>query len=332
MACLSGQCAACPSGLSFCGGNCVNTQIDNGNCGTCGTTCSTVSPSTAQCTAGRCLVTLATAIGGGIAGDIAVDATSVYWSNPVDSTIMKVSSGGGTPTTLASGQSIGHIAVDSTSVYWLNGGAVMKVPTGGGSLTTLASGQHYPQCIAVDGMSVYWATSDLFGAAYQSGTVMKVSTGGGTPTTLAIGQEVPEDMVVDATSVDRADSGLLTVPTVGGSTVTLVPDVSMGVAQHGIAVDGTSIYWATAGGNVMKFAFVGGTPISLVSGATGSIAVDSTSVYWTNDVAGTVMKISTSGGTPTTLASGPIGNLIAVDDTSVYFTVGNSQLMKLTPK
>jgi hypothetical protein len=55
------------------------------------------------------------------------------------------------------------IAVDGTSVYWTNfgipTGAVMKVPISGGAPTTLASGQDFPQGIAVDGTSVYWTNN-----------------------------------------------------------------------------------------------------------------------------------------------------------------------------
>ena len=60
---------------------------------------------------------------------IAVDATSVYWTNYEGGTVQKVGLGGGTPVTLASGQATPYdIAVDATSVYWTNlGGTVMKV-------------------------------------------------------------------------------------------------------------------------------------------------------------------------------------------------------------
>src|SRR5262249_21342129 len=56
-------------------------------------------------------------------------------------------------------------------------------------------------------------------------------------------------------------------------------------------------------------------------GTPKAIAVDATSVYWATQDGGTIMKVPVEGGTPTTLASGqnrPIR--VAVDAASIYWT------------
>jgi hypothetical protein len=189
--CQKSVCACDPK--NFCGGTtCLDLLSDPKNCGGCGLACG------GTCAAGFCLITLASAQS--LTKAVAVDATSVYWTNSStsyngnDGTVMKVPIGGGAPTTLAAGQSNPwRIAVDATSVYWTSTGAgtVMKVPIGGGAPTTLAAGQSYPSGIAVDATSVYWTAA---------GTVMKVPLGGGAPSTLASGQS-PYSIAVDATSV-----------------------------------------------------------------------------------------------------------------------------------
>jgi hypothetical protein len=111
----------------------------------------------------------------------------------------------------AAGVFLTSIAVNSTSVFWTNYGSspmpdnvdglVMKVPVGGGPATTLASGQHDPDAIAVDGENVYWGNAGTQAASYTDGSLVKVPLGGGTPVTLATGSGGVYGIAVDATSV-----------------------------------------------------------------------------------------------------------------------------------
>lgn len=89
----------------------------------------------------------------------------------------------------------------------------------------------------------------------------------------------------------------------------------------------------------MKVSKNGGSPSTIASGLLdpGSLAIDSTSVYWASYLGGTIMKVPLGGGTPTVLATEqnwPVG--ISVDNTSVYWTTchegPDGTVMKLSPK
>ncbi len=281
----------------------------------CAGRCSASSPSTAECIADSCRVTLADCQDSPVG--IAVDATHVYWTtsgaqaNAWQGTVMKVPRAGGMPITLATGQPYpGDIAVDATSVYWIVGmnsyeRAVMKLPLAGGTGTPLLSGQRsLGSSIAVDGTSAYFTDIGEGGNVGQ-GSVLKVAKDGGPPTTLAAAQWYPYAIALDADNLYWTNRG-----------------------------DGTN----PMGGSVMKVSLRGGTPVTLASGQTypSAIAVDADNVYWLNGVAyaGTsadIMKMPLQGGTPVTLASGhdtPVG--IAVDSRNLYWTTpGANSVMQL---
>jgi len=156
--------------------------------------------------------TLLTNVNHGVAvfGGIAVDATAVYWTaSNYGNVVGKIPTGGGTPVALANPLSEPQgIALDATNVYFTTeAGEVVSVPKGGGASVTLASTPGTALAIAVDGANIYWIASEPTDGATSS--VLKVPVGGGSVTTLASMQptvDAPLSVAVDETSVYWATS------------------------------------------------------------------------------------------------------------------------------
>jgi hypothetical protein len=138
-------------------------------------------------------------------GDIAVNATHVFWTESPGS-IARVPLEGGLPTVIASGDGVGPVAmaIDDTHVYWANfesaNISVMKTPLDGGTVTVLASGLDRVRDIAVYGGQVYFVIN---GESVQS--VARVGSGGGPVATL--GANHATCISVDSTGVYIGGAG-----------------------------------------------------------------------------------------------------------------------------
>jgi hypothetical protein len=227
---------------------------------------------------------------------IAADGTSVYWIT--NDGLMKLPAGGGaTPVTLASGGFV-DLAVDAGTVYLTNpaAGTINSVPSAGGPVTTLASGPWSPLTIAVDAANVYWmdaSSGSAMKVPVHGGPVVTLSAASSMPPMngvnfygiAALPLPVAPGQTAQSVYFSREDNAgnsnagwLLSVPTSGGSAVTLTSINS--VPGKFFTVDDASMYWLDVSG-VMSMPSGGGVPVTLVtSPGVNAIAVDATSLYW----------------------------------------------------
>jgi len=327
------------------GSPCPSSESDPANCGACGHDCHG-----AACVGGMCQPVIL-ASGQDNPLWIALDATNVYWVSggpgepgvTADGSLRSVPIAGGSPVTLASNlEAPSTLVVDSTTVYWVNAGTaatdyadgtVVKMPLAGGAITTLSTSPSRFTGIARDGANVYWADG-LSGG----GVVVAVPLGGGPAVTLASAQgpvyelvAVSGDVFCEASPANSVAETITKLPVAAGTPVALA---SNQLYAQGLAVDGSSVYWATEElfvdggvldvGQILTVPKAGGLPVTLATQQTSpsALAVDGSSIYWVSYASnGAILKMPLTGGAIVTLASGQsFAQSLAVDDTYIYWS------------
>jgi hypothetical protein len=260
---------------------------------------------------------------------IAVDRTSVYWTE--SGGVMSVPISGGAAFPRARTRSATALTVDAENLYFADATGIWSIPLGNGPPTRLFAGPTAAQGLAVDSLHVYWTDS-------TTGSVMRVPRRGGTATVVATGQNDPTGIAIDSTQVVWSVGQPGSIETVllssGGLPIHLASGQN---APQQIALDAQNVYWTngagTSPGSVMEVPLAGGTPIALATGqidpqgiAAASVPGAGTYVYWVNTTGGTLMATAAIGGfQPTVLASG-LGRpeRIAVGTDSLYWTDNSS--------
>ncbi len=322
----------CEAGQTTCNSACVDTSSNPLHCGGCNHDCLG-----GACTGSACQP-VRLAFSQSSPWDLAVDGTSLYFTNAGNGTVMKCATSGcgSAPTTLAMSQiSPERITFDATYVYWTDygdgspNGAVRRVLKNATGLQTLASSQAQAEGIAVDASFVYW------GVRTTPGAVRNVPLGGGS-TTSTIVHAGTSSVVYDGTSIFFADTtSTLTRCTPAAGACSSSTTLYTGAAGiFGLGVDSTRVYFATlaSNGTVYSATKSNGSNLQTLAGAQPwpvRLATDGVDVVWANlgpsqggSADGSVMRCAVGGcaGNPSTIASSQTNpHAVAIDTKAIYW-------------
>ncbi len=254
------------------------------------------------------------------------------------------------------------LAMDATTLYWTNigkqdasghheAGMVMKMPKDGGEPVAIASGLHNPDGLAVDGGHVYFTSrgTEKMYVLDNDGKVMSVATTGGDVKTLVDKKKQPTEIAVrngDIFVIERGswtpvkgspfahknnpDGSIFKLAGGKGAPVSLASNLT---SPHGLALDGSNVYFVLdekdKGSSIMN----GNKPLTKIEPRASLLASDGATLFavapGSEGAESKVLKVSAA---PTPLAGRPsnILALYAVKNGPVLFTTADGELVNAT--
>ncbi|HVK70559.1 MAG TPA: EB domain-containing protein [Polyangium sp.] len=188
---------------------------------------------------------------------IVVDASFVYWIDPVDQAVRRVSKAGGTPQTLAKDEDltpdmVPRMIADDTTLYWSATGAWLipgfhATPKEGGALLLIdgAPSTHF----VADSMFLFWIEQESTDGSLVTGRLVRARKDGSEAKTLTtwtseyFSNDIAAGMAQDEIYVYWANGQARTmnrIPKTGGEPVEIFssPD-----AIHQFAIDTSCLYY-----------------------------------------------------------------------------------------
>ncbi len=334
----TGGVCQCPTGDTQCGSACVNTQTDSSNCGTCATSCASVSGS--SCSGGHCTCPSGTQNCSGTC----VNVSGTDANNCGSCGHSCLSQAGGTcsagvcqPAVLVAADVKG-LATDGTTVYWTTstGAATVQSCLGTGCAmtpTNINTEPGIPGQIVAAGGSIYWIQqfpashgvkpTDILGCPPGNCSSQAFLTSTTTDTMYALATDGQNAYWSGSSELQTCNLVNCTAMNYAAATAN---------SPYEIASAGSGLFWTDATtGNLMGCSATGtgcSSPIT-ISPALDSptvVAVDGKNVYWSDALGVKQCPVTGCGGNaPLALASGQQNaNSIATDGTYVYWTNGSS--------
>ncbi len=264
------------------------------------------------CVIATCAATLVTIATGypkaGVPSGIAVDATHVYWTVNLNSTVFRAAPTAAAPVEafwqVTPGSYPYGIGVDATNVYWttqapdqVRSCPANGPPCGDASVLLASSPVGFTRPLAMNDTQVFWLSGDRNDDA---GAVFAVNKDGGAAVALRYDTPGPRGIAV------HGNAAFVTSwlePTGGAEGIVFrIGTTSTELARNqpkpsSIAVDDDNVYWANLDDGTIRRCAIAGcnskeTIFAVIKGTPESIAVDDNAVYVADTLNGKIIRIA----------------------------------------